>query len=62
LLGICIYNSSVLGGIVTFFIRFGLLIIVLLIGLPFIVKQVIKLVKLVKEEKSKEDKEENNKN
>jgi signal peptidase len=52
LLGICIYNSSVLGGIVNFLIRFGILIVIALIALPFIVKQIIKIIKLVKEEKS----------
>jgi signal peptidase I len=49
LLGICIYNSTFLGRLFTFFSKFGVVILIALIAIPIIVKQIIKIVKLAKE-------------
>jgi signal peptidase I len=60
LLGKCIYNSSFLGGLFTFLSKFGVLILIAVIAIPFIVKQIIKIVKLAKN--GDEDNKNNNTN
>ncbi len=47
-LGICTYNSAFLGALFTFLSKYGIFIIIVVIALPFIIKQVIKIVKLAK--------------
>lgn len=48
-LGICTYYSSFLGGVFSIMSKYGIIIIVALIAVPFIVKQVIKIFKLARE-------------
>jgi signal peptidase I len=47
-LGICIYNSAILGKIFTFFSKYGIILIVAIVLVPFIINQVIKICKLAK--------------
>lgn len=47
-LGICIYNSSVWGGVFTFFSRYGIPILIAVVAVPLIVSQIIKIVRLSK--------------
>lgn len=51
LLGICTYNSAGWGKFFRFIIRYGILIIIAIVAVPFIVQQIIKIVKLSKEKK-----------
>ncbi len=54
LLGICTYNSAGLGKLFSFISKFGILIIIALIAVPFIVKQIIKIVKFSKQKENAE--------
>ncbi|MGN0814143.1 MAG: signal peptidase I [Candidatus Coproplasma sp.] len=56
-LGICTYYSSFWGGVLTFLSKFGIIIIIALVAIPFIVKQIIKIVKLARDG---DDESENN--
>ncbi len=49
LLGICTYNSSGWGKFFTFISKYGILLIIAIVAVPFIVQQVIKIVKLSKQ-------------
>ena len=53
--GICIYHSTAWGNFFTFMINYGFIILIVIVALPFIISQIIKIVKL---SKSKEDIEE----
>ncbi|MGN0818198.1 MAG: hypothetical protein ACI4L9_04435, partial [Candidatus Coproplasma sp.] len=55
-LGICTFNSSFWGGLFSFVSKYGIIIIVALIAVPFIVKQVIKIIKLARESDESENK------
>jgi signal peptidase len=55
LLGVCIYNSAFWGGVFTFFSKYGVIILIALIALPFIVKQIIKIVKLSKDDNREQE-------
>ena len=48
LLGVCTYNSAGWGKFFRFVSKFGILIIIAIIAVPFIVQQIIKIVKLSK--------------
>lgn len=52
LLGICTYNSAGWGKFFRFISKYGILIIVAIVAVPFIVQQIIKIVKLSKEKKT----------
>ena len=54
LLGICTYNSSGWGQFFRFINKFGIVIVIALVAIPFIVKQVIKIVKLSKNKQGEE--------
>ena len=47
-LGICTYNSAVLGGILSFFSLYGIYIVIALVAIPFIVIQIIRIVKIAR--------------
>ena len=48
LLGICTFNSTGWGKLFRFINKFGIIIVIALVAVPFIVKQIIKIVKLSK--------------
>lgn len=48
LLGICTYNSAGWGKIFSFIGKYGIILIIALVAVPFIVRQIIKIVKLSK--------------
>lgn len=52
LLGICNFNSAGWGKVFGFINRYGILIIILAVAVPFIVQQVIKIIKIFKQKKS----------
>lgn len=54
LLGICTYNSAGWGKLFSFIGKYGILIVIALVAVPFIVKQMIKIVKLSKNNEEKE--------
>ena len=45
-LGICTYNSAVLGAILTFLSRYGIFLVIGLVAVPFIIYQIVRIVKL----------------
>ena len=53
--GICIYHSTAWGNFFTFMINYGFIILIVVVALPFIISQIIKIVKL---SKSKDEGEE----
>ena len=53
--GICIYHSAGWGAFFSFMMRYGVIILIAVVALPFIVKQIIKIVKLSRE-KEEDDK------
>lgn len=58
LLGICTFNSAGWGAFFTFLSKYGIILIIALIAIPFIVSQIIKIVKLSKQ-REEEKKAEN---
>jgi hypothetical protein len=49
LLGECIYNSAFWGKVFTFLSKYGVVILIAIVALPFIIKQVVKIIKLSKD-------------
>lgn len=54
LLGICTYNSAGWGKVFSFLGKYGIIIIIALVAVPFAVKQIIKIVKLSKNKEVEE--------
>lgn len=54
LLGICTFNSAGWGKFFRFVNKYGIIIVIALISVPFIVKQVIKIIKLSKNKNGEE--------
>ncbi len=52
LLGICTYNSAGWGKFFRFVSKYGILIIIAVVAIPFIVRQIIKIVKLSKQKEA----------
>ena len=48
-IGICVYHSAALGAFFNFMIKYGVIILIAVIALPFIIKQVIKIIRLSRE-------------
>lgn len=48
-LGVCTFNSSILGALLSFLTKYGILLVIALIAIPIIVTQAIKIVKLSKQ-------------
>ena len=46
--GVCIYHSAAWGNVFTFMINYGFIILIIVIALPFIISQIIKIIKLAK--------------
>lgn len=55
LLGICIYNSSGWGSFLTFMSKYGIFILILVVAVPVIVVQTVKIVKLAKGKGTEEE-------
>jgi signal peptidase len=60
LLGTCVYNSAFLGGLIIFFVNYGIFVLIFVVAVPIIIKQAIKIYKIAKQAKQEEnnDKEE----
>lgn len=54
LLGICTFNSAGWGKFFRFINKYGILLVIALVAVPFIVKQIIKIVKLSREKQAEE--------
>lgn len=55
LIGICVSNSAGWGKAISFLSKFGILIVVAILGIPFIVGQIIKIYKIAKQRKEEEN-------
>lgn len=52
--GKCVYHSEAWGNFFTFMINYGFIILIVVVALPFIVSQVIKIIKLAKNKDEEE--------
>ncbi len=54
--GVCVFHSTEWGAVFSFMVNYGIILLIVLIALPFIVGQIIKIVKLVKNKDNINDK------